>query len=85
MNIHSLVNSFVRLFIHSFSQYLHISKLMITHLVHETVQQGGGTARVYSELALRSEVVRLLQITIKIITALWAEGGAKVVYIPHPP
>ena len=48
--------------------YLHLSKAIITHLVHEAVQQDGWAGRVHTELTLWSEVIWLLQSTIQHIS-----------------
>lgn len=44
-------------------RYLHLSESIIGHLVHEAVEQSGGTGLVHSELSLWCEVVALLKHT----------------------
>ena len=40
-----------------------LSKSVVAHLVHEAVEQNRGALTIHTELALRSEVVSLLDVT----------------------
>lgn len=47
----------------NFSSYLHFTKAIVRHFVHEAVEQSWWTRLIHSELSLRSEVVALLKKT----------------------
>lgn len=43
------------------NSYLHLSKAVVRHFIHEAVEQGRRAGLIYSKFSLRGEVVTLLQ------------------------